>query len=223
MLGADGTVSAAAVADVLETASRRYGAAPVARRRRALCGTGHYNRRVKIYTRTGDAGDTGLLDGSRVSKAAPRVEAYGDVDELNACLGLVLSAGVDSDVADMLGRIQGHLFALGAALADPVRRASRHPKAAVGDADVVRLEAWIDTLEGELAPLRKFILPGGQPAAAAAHLARAVCRRAERRMAALELDAVGSIPFAYVNRLSDLLFVLARVLNARAGVSEQEW
>ena len=203
--------------------SRWCGAAAAAGWRRAPCGTGHYNRRVKIYTRTGDAGDTGLLDGSRVSKAAPRVEACGDVDELNACLGLVLSTGVDTDLADMLGRIQGQLFSLGATLADPASGARRHPKAAVDIADVGRLERCIDTLETELAPLRKFILPGGHPAAAATHLARAVCRRAERRLAALELDAVGAVPFAYVNRLSDLLFVLARVLNARAAVSEQEW
>lgn len=178
---------------------------------------------MKIYTRTGDAGETGLLDGRRVSKAEPRVDAYGEVDELNACLGLVLSAGIDSDLADMVVQIQHQLFSLGASLADPTSHAAGHAKASVGKVDVERLEGWIDLLEAELEPLRRFILPGGSSAAAAVHLARAVCRRAERRMAALGTDAVGTVVFAYVNRLSDLLFVLARAVNARAGVREQEW
>ncbi len=178
---------------------------------------------MKIYTRTGDAGETGLLDGRRVSKAEPRVDAYGEVDELNACLGLVLSAGIDSDLADMVVQIQHQLFSLGASLADPTSHAAGHAKASVGKADVERLEGWIDLLEAELEPLRRFILPGGSSAAAAVHLARAVCRRAERRMAALGTDAVETVVFAYVNRLSDLLFVLARAVNARAGVREQEW
>ena len=178
---------------------------------------------MKIYTRTGDAGQTGLLDGRRVSKAAPLVDAYGEVDELNACLGLVLSAGVDTDLATMMVQIQGQLFALGASLADPTSHAAGHAKASVGEAAVEQLEGWIDHLEGELEPLRRFILPGGHLAAAAVHLARAVCRRAERRLAALGAAAVGAVPFAYLNRLSDLLFVLARTVNARAGVREREW
>ena len=178
---------------------------------------------MKIYTRTGDAGETGLLDGRRVSKAEPRVDAYGEVDELNACLGLVLSAGIDSDLADMVVQIQRQLFSLGASLADPTSSAAGHAKASVGQADVERLEGWIDHLEAELEPLRRFILPGGSSAGAATHLARAVCRRAERRMAALGTEAVGAVVFAYVNRLSDLLFVLARAVNARAGVGQQEW
>lgn len=178
---------------------------------------------MKIYTRTGDAGETGLLDGRRVSKAEPRVDAYGEVDELNAGLGLVLSAGVDTDLADIVAQIQRELFSLGASLADPTSRAAGHAKASVGEQDVRRLEGWIDRFEGELAPLRRFILPGGHQAAAAVHLARAVCRRAERRIAGLGTAATGPVPLAYVNRLSDLLFVLARVVNARAGVSEQEW
>ena len=171
---------------------------------------------MKIYTRTGDAGETGLLDGRRVSKAEPRVDAYGEVDELNACLGLVLSAGIDTDLADMVVQIQQQLFSLGASLADPTSHAAGHAKASVGKVDVERLEGWIDLLEAELEPLRRFILPGGSSAAAAVHLARAVCRRAERRMAALGTDAVGTVVFAYVNRLSDLLFVLARTVNAMA-------
>ncbi len=178
---------------------------------------------MKIYTRTGDAGETGLGDGRRVSKAEPRVDAVGVVDELNACIGLVLSAGIDTDLADMVVQIQQQLFSLGASLANPTSRAAGHPKASVGKADVERLEGWIDLLEVQLEPLRRFILPGGSSAAAAVHLARAVCRRAERRMAALGTDAVGTVVFAYVNRLSDLLFVLARTVNARAGVREQEW
>jgi cob(I)alamin adenosyltransferase len=178
---------------------------------------------VKIYTRTGDTGETGLLDGRRVSKAEPRVDTYGEVDELNACLGLVLSAGIDTDLADLVVEIQRQLFSLGASLADPTSRAAPHGKVSLGEADVERLEGWIDRLDAELEPLRRFILPGGSSAAAATHLARAVCRRAERRMTALGSDAVAAVSFAYVNRLSDLLFTLARAINARAGVKEQEW
>ena len=178
---------------------------------------------MKIYTRTGDTGETGLLDGRRVSKAEPRVDVYGEVDELNACLGLVLSAGIDTDLADMVVEIQRQLFSLGASLADPTSRAASHGKGSLGEADVERLEGWIDRLDAELEPLRRFILPGGTSAAAATHLARAVCRRAERRLAALGSDAVAAVSFAYVNRLSDLLFTLARAINARAGVKEMEW
>jgi len=178
---------------------------------------------VKIYTRTGDAGQTGLLDGRRVSKASPLVDTCGEVDELNACLGLVLSAGVDADLAKMMVQIQGQLFALGASLADPTSHAAGHAKASVGESAVGQLEGWIDHLEGELEPLRRFILPGGHPAAATVHLARAVCRRAERRMVALGVESVGTVPFAYLNRLSDLLFVVARAVNARAGISERAW
>lgn len=178
---------------------------------------------MKIYTRTGDTGQTGLLDGARVSKAEPRVDAYGEVDELNACLGLVLSAGVDSDLAEMVVEIQRRLFSLGASLADPTSHATGHKKASVGDAEIAQLEGWIDRLDGELEPLRQFILPGGHAAAAAVHLARAVCRRAERRMVGLGVEAVGPTPLVYINRLSDLLFTLARAVNARTGVKEQEW
>ena len=178
---------------------------------------------MKIYTRTGDAGETGLLDGRRVSKAEPRVDAYGEVDELNACLGLVLSAGIDTDLANMVVEIQRQLFSLGASLADPTSRAAPNRKVSLGEADVERLEGWIDRLDAELEPIRRFILPGGSSAAAATHLARAVCRRAERRMTALGGDAVAAVSFAYVNRLSDFLFTLARAINARSGVKEQEW
>ena len=183
-----------------------------------------YNRSVKIYTRTGDAGDTALFDGRRVPKSDVRVDAYGEVDELNATLGLALSAGLDPDLVVMLEMVQRDLFALGGRLADPGGKiAPRVGKVAIGDADIARLEGWIDALESELPPLRRFILPGGTPAAAALHLGRTVCRRAERRIVQLGADAVGPRLLAYVNRLSDFLFVLARAVNRRAGVSELEW
>ena len=177
---------------------------------------------MKIYTRTGDSGETGLFDGTRVSKADPRVDAYGEVDEVNACLGVARAAGVDVDIAALLEHLQRDLFAIGALLADPARRiAARVDKAAIGDADVARLEHSIDRLERDLPPLRRFILAGGSPAGAALHLARVVCRRAERRLVALA--GVDPIVLVYVNRLSDLLFVMARATNHRAGVSEVEW
>jgi cob(I)alamin adenosyltransferase len=178
---------------------------------------------VKIYTRTGDAGETSLFDGSRVSKADSRVDAYGDVDELNAWLGLARAARLDADLDQPLVRIQQDLFALGAQLADPGERiAERVLKASLADADVERLEALIDRLESELPPLRRFILAGGSPAGAALHVARTVCRRAERRIVSLA-PMPDAVLIKYVNRLSDLLFVLARVVNHRAGVPEIEW
>jgi cob(I)alamin adenosyltransferase len=179
---------------------------------------------VKIYTRTGDSGETGLFDGTRVSKHDLRVEAYGDVDELNAVLGLVRAAGVDPDLDERLQRLQRDLFALGSRLADPRHRiAERVTKAALVDEDVTRLEAWIDEAEARIPPLRRFILPGGSQAGALLHVARTICRRAERRIVSLGQDAVDPGVLAYVNRLSDLLFVLARLANARAGVAEAEW
>lgn len=182
----------------------------------------HYNRGVKIYTKTGDAGETGLVGGARVSKADPRVDAYGAVDEANACLGVVRAAVVPKDIDAMLDRIQRDLFALGAQLADgrPEPKAYEG-KARLGDADIERIEKWIDQLESELPPLRHFVLAGGSPAGAALHLARTVCRRAERRM--VTLPSVNAAQLAYVNRLSDLLFVLARAVNHRAGAPEAEW
>ncbi len=179
---------------------------------------------MKIYTKTGDAGETGLLDGSRVPKADARVAAYGEVDELGAWLGLVRAEGVDGPLAAMLERVQRDLFALGARLADPARRiGERAAKTAVSAADVARLEGWIDELDAGLPPLKRFILAGGTPAGARLHFARTVCRRAERRIVALGPGAVEPELLAYVNRLSDLLFVMARAANARAGVTEVEW
>jgi cob(I)alamin adenosyltransferase len=179
---------------------------------------------VKIYTRTGDAGETSLFDNTRVSKADPRVDAYGEVDELNACLGTARAAGLDRDIAGALESIQKDLFALGARLADPSSRiAGRVTKAAVTNADVERLEQTIDRLEAEIPPLRRFILPGGSLPGALLHQARTVCRRAERRVIGLGSDAVEPVVIVYLNRLSDLLFVMARIVNHRSGVPEVEW
>jgi cob(I)alamin adenosyltransferase len=179
---------------------------------------------VKIYTRTGDRGDTALFDGTRVSKADPRVDAYGAVDELNAALGLAAAHGTDEQVSGFLTSIQRDLHAVGARLADPARRiAPRVDKATVDARAVARLEGVIDLLEGELPPLTRFILSGGCAAGAALHLARTVCRRAERQVVSLGPDAVEPEVLEYLNRLSDLLFVMARAVNRRAGVPETPW
>jgi cob(I)alamin adenosyltransferase len=179
---------------------------------------------VRIYTRTGDRGETGLFDGTRVSKADPRVDAYGDVDELASWLGVVRSNADAAGFVDMIHQIQRDLFALGARLADPAHRiAGRVEKAVLDDEDVRRLEGWIDALERELPPLRKFVLGGGAEASAHLNFARAICRRSERRMVALGAEVVEPIALVYINRLSDLLFTMARAANARAGVPEIEW
>jgi cob(I)alamin adenosyltransferase len=186
---------------------------------------------VKIYTKTGDSGETGLYGGVRVSKANPRVATYGDVDELNAWLGfaratLIQASGCE-DLAGMIEQIQRDLFAVGARLADPAHRiAARVTKAAVSESDITRLEQWIDTLEAPLPALRRFILAGGSPGGAALHVARTTCRRAERAMVALlagDAEAFEPELLVYVNRLSDLLFVMARAANGRAGTPEIEW
>lgn len=177
---------------------------------------------MKIYTRTGDQGETSLFDGTRVSKADQRVDAYGDVDELNAWLGLARASAMPADVDEPLVRIQRDLFALGARLADPAQKiALRVDKATLGADDIERLEWLIDRFETELPPLRHFILAGGAPAGATLHVARTVCRRAERRVVAL--PAPDDLSIRYLNRLSDLLFVMARVVNHRSGVLETEW
>jgi cob(I)alamin adenosyltransferase len=179
---------------------------------------------VKIYTKTGDTGETSLFDKSRVSKADPRVDAYGDVDELNACLGAARAARLDADLTAVLEQIQTELFAVGARLADPSARiAARVEKVSITNAEVEQLESMIDRLETQLPPLRRFILPGGSSAGAWLHLARTVCRRAERRVVGLGADAVDPVIVTYLNRLSDLLFVMARVANHRAGTAEVEW
>ena len=179
---------------------------------------------VKIYTKTGDEGDTSLFDKTRVSKADARVDAYGEVDELNACLGAVRASGLDADLTAVLETIQKELFAIGARLADPRSRiAERVTKVAVGGTDVARLEQTIDRLDAEVPVLRRFILPGGSMPGALLHLGRTVCRRAERRVVGLGPDAVDPIVIVYLNRLSDLLFVMARAANHRARVPEIEW
>ena len=181
---------------------------------------------VKIYTKTGDRGETGLVGGRRVSKADPRVEAYGEVDELGAWLGVIRARGqgLDSELAEILSLIQRDLFALGARLADPSGRLDRRvTKVELDERSVQRLEAWIDRYEAELPPLRRFVLAGGSPAGAMLHLARAVCRRAERRIVSLGTEQIDAMILAYINRLSDLCFVLARFVNHHAGVTEEEW
>jgi cob(I)alamin adenosyltransferase len=179
---------------------------------------------VKIYTKTGDSGETSLFDNTRVSKADPRVDAYGEVDELNAVLGAALATGVPDDLATELRTIQKDLFALGARLADPSARiAGRVTKTAINEEGITRLERCIDRLDAEIPALRRFILPGGSSAGALLHLARTVCRRAERRVIGLGPNAVEPAVIIYLNRLSDLLFTMARAVNHRAGLAEVEW
>jgi len=179
---------------------------------------------VKIYTKTGDQGETSLFDGTRVPKTDTRVVAYGDVDELQACLGLAIAAGLDAELGELAVALQRDLFALGARLADPAHRiAPRVTKIVVDERSVARLEEWIDRLENELPPLRHFVLAGGAPPGAALHLSRPVCRRAERAVLRLDAHAVEDVVRIYLNRLSDLLFVMARAANHRAHVAETEW
>jgi cob(I)alamin adenosyltransferase len=182
---------------------------------------------VKIYTKTGDHGETGLFDGSRVSKHSPRVEAYGEVDELNAVLGMALAfIREDEELRACLLEIQRDLFILGAHLADPGARveAKRGEKAHLSADRVTRLEQWIDQFEAHVSPLRQFILPGGSKGGATLHLARTVCRRAERRV--VELSQQVEIPplvIIYLNRLSDFLFMAARLENQRRDRPEIPW
>ena len=179
---------------------------------------------MKIYTKTGDLGETSLLGGMRVPKDHRRVVAYGDVDETNTALGAVRAFAGEA-LRRLLSGVQKDLFAIGAQLADPTHRvAAKRAKAAVTAARVRRLERAIDTREKELPPLRSFVLPGGTPAAALLHHARTVCRRAERSVVTLAREAdVDPRIIVYLNRLSDLLFVLARFENLRAGLDEDRW
>jgi len=181
---------------------------------------------VKIYTRTGDAGDTGLFGGGRVAKDDPRVEAYGDVDELNAVLGMVRAVEQMPRIDEVLVPVQRDLFAIGALLATPDREkmAQHLEKARIDDLRVAELEQAIDDAESELEPLRAFIVPGGTPKAAALHVARTVCRRAERHVVTLQRAVeLPGLVVIYLNRLSDLLFTLARLANKRAGAGEVTW
>ena len=175
------------------------------------------HRLSKITTRTGDAGETGLGDGSRVSKDSPRVKALGDVDELNSAIGLMLAEDVPQALREAFTQVQQDLLDLGGELSIPGHSLLK-------PARVDALEAAVEDWNAELPPLKEFILPGGTRAAAAAHLARTVCRRAERSVVALgRTDKVGDPARRYLNRLSDLLFVAGRVLNRRAGQNDVQW
>jgi len=181
---------------------------------------------MKIYTRTGDEGETGLFGGGRVQKSHPRVDAYGDVDELNAVLGWSAAAVADDTIRHRLGLIQHDLFTIGAHLATPTSTTRGRPPSLppMPSGRIAEFEQWIDEADTELPELRAFILPGGAPGAAVLHVARTVCRRAERRvveLAATELVDAGII--VYLNRLSDLLFALARLENHRAGRDDVLW
>jgi cob(I)alamin adenosyltransferase len=179
---------------------------------------------AKIYTKTGDDGTTGLLGSGRLPKDDLRIEAYGTVDELNAALGVARASGLDAEADALVTDVQDDLFSVGAALADPDPAGPFHSR--VGADRTERLERAIDAMEAGLPPLSRFILPGGTPAAAQLHLARTVARRAERWVVALSHREGEHVPaplIVYLNRLSDLLFVLARAVNHRAGVADVPW
>ncbi len=175
---------------------------------------------MKIYTRRGDDGSTGLFGGARVPKDDPRVEAYGTVDELNAVLGVLMAEPLPDGAAERLTSVQSSLLVIGGVLADPEGRVEYDARAIAPEP----LESWIDQMDENLEPLKSFILPGGLRGSALAHLGRTVCRRAERRVravAAVEDGVVAVLP--YLNRLSDALFTLGRLINARAGVPDPPW
>jgi cob(I)alamin adenosyltransferase len=178
-------------------------------------------RLTRIYTRGGDAGETSLGDGSRVSKLDPRIVAYGTVDELNAAIGVVLAVEVHPELREVLERLQNELFDLGADLSVP---ADVEGRLRIEQPLVDRLEADCDRFNAELPELRSFVLPGGSPAAAGLHVARTICRRAEREaIAAGQSVEVNPLVVTYLNRLSDLLFILSRAANALAGRDEPLW
>jgi cob(I)alamin adenosyltransferase len=177
---------------------------------------------MKIYTKTGDTGQTSLFGGGRVSKATVRIEAYGTVDELNSHLGFIRALKVTDTADNWLEIIQNDLFTLGADLATPIDTKVKIKRISNSESDP--LEKWIDKMEESLAPLKFFILPGGSPAAAAIQIARTVCRRAERCViTAAESEQISNDCIIYLNRLSDFLFVLSRYENSKAGISEIKW
>ena len=181
---------------------------------------------TRIYTKTGDDGNTGLFGGGRVEKDDPRVDAYGEIDELNAALGMVRAVELMPRVDEVIVPIQRDLFSIGALLATPDHDKMREQlsKARIDDERIAELERAIDACDRELDPLRAFIVPGGTPKSAALHVARTVCRRAERRVVSLKRAVpVPDVVVIYLNRLSDLLFMLARVANRRAGAGEVTW
>ena len=176
---------------------------------------------VKIYTKTGDDGSTGLIGGNRVRKSSPRIISYGTVDELNSSLGIALSLKLDVDIADLLTKIQNDLFVVGADLANPdLKNISNR----VTDDMVEFLESNIDELEKELSPISYFILPGGDQIASQVHMARAISRRAETSIVYLaEIEEINKTCKIYINRLADLLFVIARVINKRKMIKDIAW
>jgi len=179
---------------------------------------------MKIYTKTGDAGETGLFAGPRVRKDDPRIEAYGEVDELNAAIGLARCESLPAAIEQTLVRVQSELFSVGAELATP--EPDKHGTALIGEAHIAALEQAIDALDAQLPPLKQFILPAGCRGAALLHVARGVCRRAERRVvhfAGLSANHVSPRLIRYLNRLGDYLFVAARFANAQAGIREMPW
>ena len=181
---------------------------------------------MKIYTRTGDRGETGLFGGGRVPKDHPRVQAYGDVDELNSAIGVARATAPVAFMDALLESIQRDLFAIGGHLAtpDPDKVAKALAKAELSEGRIAEFEAAMDAADAELPPLRAFVLPAGTPKAAALHLARTVCRRAERNVVHLAHDApVHETFIVYLNRLSDLLFTLARLANHRDGAGDVTW
>ncbi|MGI0027559.1 MAG: cob(I)yrinic acid a,c-diamide adenosyltransferase [Nitrosopumilaceae archaeon] len=176
---------------------------------------------VKIYTKTGDDGSTGLIGGNRVRKSSPRIIAYGVVDELNSSLGIALSFKLDADIANLLTKIQNDLFVVGADLANPdLKNMSNR----VTDDMVQFLESGIDKLEMELSPISYFILPGGDQIASQIHMSRAISRRAETGIVYLaEIEEINKTCKIYINRLADLLFVIARVINKRKMIKDIAW
>jgi cob(I)alamin adenosyltransferase len=176
---------------------------------------------VKIYTKTGDDGSTGLIGGNRVRKSSPRIIAYGEVDELNSSLGIVISLKLDADIADLLTKIQNDLFVVGADLASPDLKNTTNR---VTDDMVQFIESNIDKLEMELDPISYFILPGGDTIASHIHMARAISRRAETSVVHLaEIEEINKTCKIYINRLADLLFVIARVVNKRKMIKDIAW
>jgi cob(I)alamin adenosyltransferase len=180
---------------------------------------------MRIYTKTGDRGETSLFGGKRVKKDNLRIEACGTVDELNSVIGVVRSMRVFREIDKVLEGVQNDLFVLGADLATPVWKVQKRAREArIRENHVKAIEAIIDRIQAKLPPLRRFVLPGGSVVASHLHLARAVCRRAERRIVKLsQTEAINPIAIAYLNRLSDLLFVLARLVNRKAKAAEIHW
>ena len=181
-------------------------------------------RITKVYTRTGDAGTTRLGGGQEVAKHALRIEAFGSVDELSSSIGVAIASGIDPSLADKLAKVQNDLFHLGSDLCILEQDKARMKVPIIEQRHVDELEGWIDAMSSELGPLENFILPGGSPGATHLHVARTVCRRAERRVTALvDSEPVGAHVLKYLNRLSDALFVMARYENLNKGVADVLW